>query len=113
MTWMDTDGSRRRSAPRAPLHYECTLRRRRGTPVVCTTLDLGPGGMCVTTDRPLTVDEVLSYDLPIDERSMQGQARVLREQGFNVYALRFETIPPRAADLLDTMAQQTQPRPEP
>lgn len=106
MGWMDSERPRRRTAPRAPLHYECTLRRERGTPVVCTTLDLGPGGMKVTTDRPLAVDEVLDFDLPLTADETHGSARVLREQGFRVYALRFESIPERAVQMLDTMAQQ-------
>jgi PilZ domain len=55
------------------------------------TMDLGPGGMRVHTSRPLTVDEVLEFELPEHAR-IHGRARVLREQAYRVYALRFEKL---------------------
>jgi hypothetical protein len=50
--------------------------------------------MSVSTSRPLASDEVLSFDLPLDaEHRIDGRVRVLREQGYGVYALRFERLP--------------------
>lgn len=74
--------------PRAEVRLECVLTRRKGAPVVCRTIDVGPGGMCVESERPLGVDEVLHFDLA----GVDGDARVLREQRPNVYALRFEAM---------------------
>jgi hypothetical protein len=72
---------------------ECMLRRARGSPVTARTRDIGPGGMCAWTSRPLTIDEGMVFDLAlnVDER-LRGQARVLREQDFGLYALRFERL---------------------
>jgi PilZ domain len=83
-----------RRSPRAPMTVECTLHRRSGSPIQARTLDVGPGGMCVTCSRPLSADEVLHFDLPLaDGAVVDGEARVLREQGYHVYALRFEALP--------------------
>jgi hypothetical protein len=83
----------RRRAPRVRVAVRCTLRRRRGSPITGRTLDLGPGGMSVSTTRPLAEDEVLSFDLDIEgEPRLVGQARVLRQQDFSCYALRFEAL---------------------
>jgi hypothetical protein len=99
---MDTQGQQRRRQPRAELHLACTLTRRKGGPITGETLDVGPGGMRVTTDRPLAVDEVLHFDLPIADAHLDGDARVLREHAPNVYALRFEGLEPAAALQLET-----------
>ena len=83
----------RRASPRIELSLECTLRRRTGSAITAQTRDLGPGGMSVTTKRPLAPDEVLQFDLPLPPgEPVGGQARVLREQGYQVYALRFEAL---------------------
>ncbi len=66
----------------------CTLQRSKGAPIRCETVDLGPGGMAVSSDRPLAADELVVFDLP----AVHGQARVLREQAYHVYALRFEAL---------------------
>ena len=80
-------------SPRTPMSVECTLRRRTGSPIEGRTLDVGPGGMRVTTARPLAADEVLHFDLPLaDGHVVDGEARVLREQGYGIYALRFEAL---------------------
>src|SRR3954470_14086442 len=86
----------RRKAPRVEVALECTLRRRHGKPVECRTVDVGTGGMSVSSARPLAPDEVLEFDLPDD---LHGRARVLRQQAHQVYALRFERLldPVRAA----------------
>jgi len=67
---------------------ECTLQRAKGSPIRCETVDVGPGGMAVCSDRPLATDEVVVFELP----AVHGHARVLREQAYRVYALRFETL---------------------
>jgi hypothetical protein len=90
--WIDTEGPGRRRQPRTAVRLDCLLTRRKGAPVSCHTIDLGPGGMCVASDRPLGVDEVLRFDLPTQGLHVIGEARVLREQAPNVYALRFESI---------------------
>ena len=93
--------NQRRAHDRRQALVDCTLSRRRGGPVYGCTLDVGGGGMRVTTDRPLAVDEVLDFDLPLtDEQRVAGHARVLREQGQNVYALRFEDLPDEALQAL-------------
>ena len=82
----------RRTSPRTAISMECTLRRGTGSAIAATTLELGPGGMSVSTQRPLAPDEVLNFALPlISGHVVGGRARVLREQGYRVYALRFES----------------------
>ena len=81
-------GERRRE-PRTEIAVECTLKRARGAPIRCETVDLGHGGMAVCSDRPLAADEVVEFDL---RAVVCGRARVLREQGYHVYALRFEAL---------------------
>jgi c-di-GMP-binding flagellar brake protein YcgR len=81
--------SDRRRAKRAEIALECTLHRRTGSPVECRTVDVGTGGMSVSSARPLAPDEVLEFDLP---DQLHGHARVLRQQAHQVYALRFERL---------------------
>jgi hypothetical protein len=67
------------------------------------TLDLGPGGMRITTNRPLAIDEVLEFELP--ERSrLSGRARVLREHGYRIYGVRFEKLGDEARAELTALA---------
>jgi PilZ domain len=83
----------RRRSPRARIAVSCTLRRRIGSPIAARTHDLGPGGMSVSTRRPLAADEVVSFDLEIDGvPHLDGRARVLRQQDWDRYALRFESL---------------------
>jgi PilZ domain len=83
----------RRRAPRTEIELPCLLRRRSGSPISAQTVNLGPGGMCVSTPRPLALDEVLDFDLPLtDAGSVDGRARVLRHEGHGAYALRFEGL---------------------
>ncbi len=93
----------RRRQPRAQIQIDCVLTRSKGSPITGHTIDVGPGGMCVETDRPLGVDEVLHFDLPVQGSNVDGDARVLREHGPNVYALRFETMRDDAAQHLGTL----------
>ena len=85
------------------MQLDCVLTRSKGSPITCHTIDVGPGGMCVETDRPLGVDEVLHFDLPVQGTHVDGDARVLREHGPNVYALRFETMRDEATPHLGTL----------
>ncbi len=96
----------RRRQPRLEVRLDCVLTRRKGAPIACHTLDVGPGGMRVTTDRPLGVDEVLHFDLPVEGGHVDGDARVLREQRGNVYALRFEAMREDAVMHLGTLTSR-------
>jgi hypothetical protein len=82
----------RRAAARTPLAVDCVLRRGKGSPIAARTVEVGPGGMSVTCERPLATDEVVHFDLPLRDGEVDGDARVLREQGYHVYALRFEAL---------------------
>ena len=93
-------GPQRRGAPRIAITLDLLLLRRRGNRIAGRTVDLGPGGMCVSTDRPLSVDEVVHFDLPLGAKHVEGGARVLRMQGHNTYALRFEELAAEDRDLL-------------
>ena len=82
---MNTD---RRQATREAMVVPCTLRRSKGKAIHCETIDLGEGGMAVASERPLAQDELVVFDLP----AVRGRARVLREEAYHGYALRFEMI---------------------
>lgn len=97
----------RRATPRADLALDLMLLRARGNRVNGRTVDVGAGGMRVTTDRPLTIDEVLEFDLDLAERRLDGRARVLRMQGHNQYALRFEDLDEDDRALLTAVAGRT------
>lgn len=90
----------KRRSPRVRLEMECTLHRRSGSPITGRTVDLGPGGMCVATSRPLSTDEVLEFELP---PRISGRARVLRQQGYDSYAVRFEILPDPAREALSAL----------
>jgi hypothetical protein len=94
-------------APRAEIALPCTLRRPIGRPIVARTVNVGAGGMLVTTARPLTVDEPLSFHLANLDMPVNGHARVLRQQRHDVYALRFEGLPDPAKNRLRELAAQT------
>jgi hypothetical protein len=95
----------RRGGARVALECGCTLARRFGSPVQGRTLDVGPGGMRVTTQRPLATDELLEFELPPPSGpSVRGRARVLRQQGYGVYALRFERLSDEARAALALLA---------
>ncbi len=78
----------RRREARTEMAVECTLKRAKGAPIRCETVDVGPGGMAVCSDRPLAADERVVFD----REAVHGQARGLREQSYHVYALRFEAL---------------------
>ena len=54
--------------------------------------------------RPLAIDEVVGFDLPLAPTAnrVQGDARVLREQAPSVYALRFERLAAADAELVSS-----------
>src|SRR5687767_13308303 len=101
--WIDTEGHQRRLQPRTAVRLDCVLTRRKGGPITGHTIDVGMGGMRVHTERPLGIDEVLRFELPVEGTHVDGDARVLREQAPNVYALRFETMRDDAAQHLGTL----------
>jgi hypothetical protein len=85
----------RRGSPRVEVDLGCRLSRAAGgSSISARTIDVGPGGMRIATDRPLRVDEVLDFLLsPETPSPVVGQARVMREQTYQVYAVRFERLP--------------------
>lgn len=80
----------RRASPRRVLILDCTLSRNRGSAIRGRTLDISDGGMRVCTQRPLAVDEVLAFDLKLEDGELRGQCRVLRQMANDTYAVRFE-----------------------
>ena len=92
----------RRKAQRESKVVPCTLRRQKGRAIHCETIDLGEGGMAVASDRPLAPDELVVFDLP----AVRGRARVLREQAYHGYALRFEAMQAEARDALARLVAQ-------
>ena len=93
-----------RHAPRVDIALPCTLRRPVGRPIIARTLNVGAGGMLVSSARPLTVDEPLDFDLAAIDVQVSGQARVLRHQQLDVYALRFERLPAQMHKRLRALA---------
>lgn len=89
-----------RISPRIRVACPLTLMRRRGRAISGRTEDVGQGGARVLVNRPLGVDEELSFDLALGDDHVDGRARVLRQQGLNCYALRFEFLDPAAANRL-------------
>jgi c-di-GMP-binding flagellar brake protein YcgR len=92
-----------RRAPRVDIELPCTLRRMKGSPIAAHTLNLGAGGMLVTSLRPLAIDEQIDFQLADLDQPLSGHARVLRQQGHDSYALRFEQLPEAMADCLRTL----------
>lgn len=80
-------------APKAGVVMSCTLRRPFGSPIPAQTLEIGPRGMQVRSQRPMSLDETIGFDLPDLGMRVSGRARVLRVERANVYALRFEGLP--------------------
>ena len=103
---MGVTGERRRSW-RTEISLECTLHRRTGK-IEGRTVDIGPGGMRVHTSRPLSIDELLEFELP-DHGRINGRARVLREQAYRVYALRFEKLGDEARGEIASLAAAATP----
>ena len=100
--------SERRRSWRTEIALECTLHRRTGKTIEAQTLDIGPGGMRIKTNRPLSVDEVLEFELP-DRARINGRARILREQGYRIYAVRFEKLGDEARAEIAELAMPRDP----
>lgn len=95
----------RRKSPRVEMALSCTFSRRNGSIVSGHTIDVGPGGMRVSTIRPLAVDEVLDFELPPDGLGpVIGRARVMRQQTYGIYAMRFERLADAALARLQELA---------
>jgi len=75
-----------------PVELPCTLSRDTGGPIAAETIDLGLTGMRLTTARPLAIDEMVAFDLPVREAHIRGQARVICQERPDVYALRFNRL---------------------
>ena len=104
---MGGEDERRRNW-RTEVALECTLHRRTGKTIEARTLDVGPGGMRIKTDRPLSVDEVLEFELP-DRARIHGRARILREQGYRIFAVRFEKLGDEARTEIAELAMPRDP----
>src|SRR3954469_23536678 len=100
--------SERRRSWRTEIALECTLHRRTGKTIEAQTLDIGPGGMRIKTNRPLSVDEVLEFELPGRAR-INGRARILREQGYRICAARCEKLGDGAGAELAELAKPRDP----
>jgi hypothetical protein len=96
-----------RTAGRLERELAVTLMRPHGNgnPVESRTRNIGSGGMCVATPRPLAIDELLSFEIETDGNGrVVGNVRVLREHIPNVYALRFEELSDDARTALERLA---------
>jgi hypothetical protein len=93
----------RRKAPRIGVTWTCSLRRHVGGPIPGRTMDVGPEGMRILTIRPLSVDEVLDFEVSEGDKEISGTVRVMREAGHGTYGLRFESIPKSMRDELTAM----------
>lgn len=81
--------------------YDVRFTRARGSDVTGRTKDLGPGGMRVSTSRPLRVDERLTFAVELDDGTrVAGRAHVVREHGATVYAVRFDRVDEAADERL-------------
>lgn len=98
-------------SPRAQIALPCTLRRRTGSPIPAQTVVLGPRGMQVRSPRPLSLDEIVGFELPDLNMRIVGRARVLRQERLNVYALRFEGLPEPMTRALHALAVNAPPQP--
>jgi c-di-GMP-binding flagellar brake protein YcgR len=92
----------RRLVPRTDVALRCVLRRHTGSAISAETVNLGTGGMCIATPRPLTTNEIVDFDLDLsDAGSVDGRARVMRQEGYGVYGLRFEALIEPARERLE------------
>jgi hypothetical protein len=93
-------------AQREPVSLRCTLTRDAGSPIRARAIAVGPTGMRVATERPLALDETVSFDLPCGDRRIRGHARVVCQERPDVYAVRFGPLsPPMERCLRDVVAE--------
>ncbi|WP_272474622.1 PilZ domain-containing protein [Baekduia alba] len=95
----------RRADPRVPVVLDVHLGRKVGNEVLAHTRDLSSHGAQVVSDRPLRVDEQLTFDveLPSTHAHLRVLARVLRHQQDKTYALRFEQLDAAAHTVIDDL----------
>ena len=93
----------RRKAPRIRVTWTCSLQRHVGSPIPARTMDLGPEGMRVVTNRPLSIDEVLDFRVSETDKEISGEVRVMRQEGHETYGLRFESLARSMRDELTGM----------
>ncbi len=75
-----------------------------GADVKGLTHDLGPGGMRVSTRRPLRVDEQLAFIVDLDDGTrVTGRAHVVREHACEVFGLRFDRLAPGDGERLEAL----------
>lgn len=92
----------RRSQPRMSVVLDAHLERRVGNSVPAQTRDLCTHGARIVTERPLAIDEELTFDLEVDAGThLRLASRVLREHHHSTYALRFEHLEPGEQDAID------------
>ncbi|MGH2918948.1 MAG: PilZ domain-containing protein [Solirubrobacteraceae bacterium] len=103
-------GQELRRSPRVEIALACTLRRTKGSPIAAQTVNLGSGGMLVSSVRPLAIDEQIDFDIADPASPLAGHARVLRQQRHDVYALRFERLAEEVADRLRALMSAAAPR---
>jgi hypothetical protein len=90
-----TAAREQRACPRVGVALEVRLERKVGNELIARSHDLSASGARVITDRPLRIDEELTFafDLPHGAH-LTGTARVLRQHRSDMYALRFEQVGP-------------------
>jgi hypothetical protein len=95
----------RRASPRVPCVLDVHLERRVGREVAAYTRDLSTHGARVVSDRPLRIDERLTFDveMPSTRAHLRVAARVLRQQLPMMYALRFEQLDAASLAALDDL----------
>ena len=80
--------------PPGVVSLRCTLTRDAGSSIPARAIAIGPTGMRVATERPLALDETVSFDLPCGDLRIRGQARVVCPERPAIYAVRFGPLPP-------------------
>jgi hypothetical protein len=93
----------RRSHPRIPVILDAHLERKVGNTVPAQTRDLCTHGARIVTQRPLAIDEELTFDLETDSTHLRLTSRVLREHHHSTYALRFEHLAPEEQRAIDDL----------
>jgi hypothetical protein len=83
----------------------CTLTRGAGSPIRARTIDLGLTGMRVVTERPLAVDETVTFNLLYGDVRVCGHALVVWQERPDLYDVRFRPLgPPMAHCLQDIVS---------
>ena len=104
---MPLNSGQQRATPRVEIELPVVLGRDHGRPVEGRTRNVGPGGMCVISPRPLAVDEHVSFRLALEgQDDVEGRAHVCREHLPGMYAVRFEQLSQEAETVLHTLASR-------